>query len=546
MSSPSDSSSEGPGSEGPVPSDSTSVDGTSVDGKSATHEDNAPAADFGGSVNAIFAENAVAKITRTAVDALANNNPPTHYPEYVPQTGPRKGQYALRDADFWTCGFFPGSVYLVLERLIKFPHAVPSLPAASHDSIQTILESTAEAWDGPIRAMAGRTDTHDMAFIVMLSQRARYELYHDARAREAVVTAAYALHSRYNARVGAIRSWDKLDQNGVRIDSLDDDFLVIVDSMINLELLYYVAGLTGDAALATAATAHANTVMRSLFRNESADSSDKDKGGAMHMYSTFHVANFSPRTGALKETRTAQGYARDSTWARGQAWGILGFARTFARTRQPRFARAAAGLANYFLKRLDTAPACVEVAGCAGPRRGRYVPLWDFDAPVTEVDSGSGGEEANKNETENKCGPLRDSSAGIIAANGMLILSQALRGHGADAVLQKDLDADRYLQAAFAIVEDTLALSLARETAEFVPGSLTTEAAAGTTAETAAETTKTTVRDTHADRTFAAILKHATANANARDHDRYWNHGLVYADYYLLEFGNNLLRMGLV
>lgn len=504
-------------SEGPVHSDSTSVDSTPdamdadafSNGKPAARLDTqlqtqAPLLErFGG----IFAENAVAKITRTAVDALIDNDPPTRYPEYVPQTGPDANHYALRDAQFWTCGFFPGCIYLLLERFIKFPHTIPlTLSHTVRARVQATLETTAASWDAPIRAMAGRTDTHDMAFIVMLSQRARHELYHDERARGAVVEAAYALYSRYNARVGAIRSWDTLDQDGVSICSLTDDFLVIIDSMCNLELLYYAAGLTGDDTLAAAATSHADAVMRSIFR-------DKSKNGEVKgapLYSTFHVANFSPVTGALKERRTAQGYARDSTWARGQAWGILGFARTFLRTGAPRFARAAAGLANYFLLHLDTAPACVEVPGCRGPKHGRYVPLWDFNAPVDAAAVAD-------------TGPLRDSSAGIIAANGMLILSQALRGRGPS----QTAEADRYLQAAFDIVEDTLALSLAAETAEFV-----SESTSG-------------VKDTQAGRTFAAILKHATANANARDHHRYWNHGLVYADYYLLEFGNNLLRMGL-
>ncbi|CAK7207666.1 hypothetical protein SEUCBS139899_010477 [Sporothrix eucalyptigena] len=492
-SSPSEASSES--AEGAAHSDNTSVDGTPEVQLKPALQLNSPRLleRFGG----IFAESAVAKITRTAVGALVDNDPPTRYPEYVPQTGEDAGQYALREADFWTCGFFPGCIYLLLERFIKFPHTVPALPA-----VQATLEKTTSSWDGPIRAMAGRTDTHDMAFIVMLSQRARYELYNDARAKEAVVTAARALHSRYHPRVGAIRSWDVLNQNGVQIRSLTEDFLVIIDSMINLELLYYAAGLTGDETLATAATSHADAILRSVVRDESKANSDAP------LFSTFHVANFSPITGEIKELRTAQGYARNSTWARGQAWGILGFARTFLRTGEARFARASAGLANYFLMRLDSAPACVEVPGCHGPRHGRYVPLWDFDAPIDP-------------EAVAETGPLRDSSAGVIAANGMLVLSQALRSMDPAA-------ADRYLQAAFDIVDDTLALSLATETAEFV----STEGGVK-------------VQDTQAGRTFASILKHATANANARDHHRYWNHGLVYADYYLLEFGNNLLRMGL-
>lgn len=497
-------------------SDNTSVDGTldtmdsldtkmvaaSGDGASSSKPLQTPLLHrFGG----IFAENAVAKITRTAVEALMDNDPPTRYPEYVPQTGEDANEYALREADFWTCGFFPGCIYLLLERFNKFPHTI-ALSSKTRALAQKTLEKTAQSWDGPIRDMAGRTDTHDMAFIVMLSQRSCYEQYHDPQAREATIKAAYALYSRYNGTVGAIRSWDKLNQNGVLIDSLTEDFLVIIDSMINLDLMYYVAGITGDDTLAAAATSHADAVMNSVFRDES----KKGDGSATPLYSTFHVANFSPVTGALKELRTAQGYARDSTWARGQAWGILGFARTFLRTGEPRFARAASGLANYFLLRMDNAPDCVEVPGCTGPKHGRYVPLWDFDAPIDP-------------HAVADIGPLRDSSAGVIAANGMLVLAQALRAGG------QTVEADRYLQAAFDIVEDTLALSLAREAAEFVEE----------------ETEVAKVKDSQAGQTFAAILKHATANANARDHHRYWNHGLVYADYYLLEFGNHLLRMGL-
>ena len=41
------------------------------------------------------------------------------------------------------------------------------------------------------------------------------------------------------------------------------------------------------------------------------------------------------------------------------------------------------------------------------------------------------------------------------------------------------------------------------------------------------------------------ILMHATANNNENALERYSDHGLVYADYYFLEFGNKLMRMGL-
>ena len=350
-----------------------------------------------------------------------------------------------------------------------------------------------------------------MSFMVQPSLRQRWELFHDERALNSVLTAASSLYTRYNGTVGAIRSWNKLIQEGVEITSLDDDFLVIIDSMCNLDLLYYAAAHTGRTELADAATQHAKKlVSANLLRPE------KDLGRPGYdgiLYSCFHVINFSPATGEVKDRRTAQGYAADSTWARGQAWGILGYAQTYTWTGDDQFLDVACGMAEYFLLRLETAPAVVERPSASGDgsKIGRLVPLWDFDAPLRE--------------DETAVGPLRDSSAGIIAANGMLILSQALAGRGQGSLGR------RYLDAAVAIVEDTLALCLAGESARLLFG--------GQGAEV-------TTEDVVSGKRFDAILKHATANHNSKDRKRYWDHGLVYGDYYLIEFGNRLLRMGLV
>jgi hypothetical protein len=136
-----------------------------------------------------------------------------------------------------------------------------------------------------------------------------------------------------------------------------------------------------------------------------------------------------------------------------------------------------------------------------GKMVGRYVPLWDFDAPVDEAS------------------PLRDSSAGVIAANGMLLLSQVLVGE--DEGLAR-----RFRDAAMRIVSETVEFSYSREEARFVNDGKQVEDVSGAR--------------------FDAILRNATANHNAKDLDRYSDHGLVYADYYLLEFGNQLLKLGLI
>ena len=404
----------------------------------------------------------------------------------------------FRPKDFWTCGFLPGSIYSLIERLIKYPQAC----AGEHNGkklLQQLLD-LGRTWSDPLFETAKRTDTHDMSFMIQPSMRVRWETLHDSRALNAIITAAEALHTRNNNTVGAIRSWDAMIQNSIDIRDPETNFIVIIDSMCNLDLLYYAAVHTGQHHLAEAATLHAKTLLKCLLRKEA----DEPDGGSM--YSTFHVANFDPRTGVLKQQLTAQGYAAESTWARGQAWGILGYAQTYIWTKEPTFLDAACGLAEYFWLRLLNAPSSVEVPVPGEDRkRGRYVPLWDFDAPVNEAS------------------PLRDSSAGIIAANGMLILAQALLASGSHK------QSSRYVNMATTIVEDTLDFcgSAKSHLVRAEDGTIVSE-------------------DVSKDDHFDAILRNATANNNERSLKRYSDHGLVYGDYYLIEFGNRLLKMGLI
>ena len=395
---------------------------------------------------------------------------------------------------------------MLLERAIKYPGSFPG--GLSRLILAQQLQDLGLIWSEPLHIVAYRTDTHDLGFMIQPAMRQRWELFHDERALKSVLTAAASLYTRYSETVGAIRSWNRMLQQGLEISKIDDNFLVIMDSMCNLDLLYYAAAHTGRSEFADAATRHATTLRKSNLRQEKPREGRRCYNGTM--YSTIHVANFDPATGILKEQRTHQGYSDSSTWARGQAWAILGYAQTYLWTGDPIFLSTACGLAEFFIFRLETAPKAVDVPVTGEQRtRGRYVPMWDFDAVPDEDETGTG--------------PLRDSSAAVIAANGMLVLAQALAGCG-EAELS-----GRFHTLAVMIVEDTLDLCLAQEQAKLTVKGSTIN-----------------VGDVEPGKTFESILKHATANYNPRALQRYWDHGLVYADYYLIEFGNRLLRMSLM
>ncbi|KAJ4307789.1 hypothetical protein N0V84_012493 [Fusarium piperis] len=455
----------------------------------------------------LYGENILAKVYRTATKSLIGEQRfPNYFPEYVPQDGKNAGNYTLREAEFWTCGFFPGTLTLLLERTIKFPRKIcisnensSKVDKISIETIRLHLQTLCDTWTRPLHSMASRTDTHDLGFIVMPSLRLDWELNGNIQSLNSIISAAWSLATTYVPASGAIRSWDLLLKKNLEIRDQKENMIIIIDSLCNLDLLYYAAEhCRNGKELYDIATSHATVLLRSHLREEKPIPLSK-RCYMGPWYSTCHVANIDPRTGELKARLTHQGYDNESTWARGQAWAILGYAQTFMSTKDRTFVRAACGLAEYFLYRLDMAPEYLPIGS-------RYVPLWDFDAPIDDTES-----------------PLRDSSAGAIAANGLLMLSQAMASLGQD-----DL-AGRYRRAAVDIIRDLLGFAQAPEKAHLVKGSVNAIEAEDKTLQR-----------------FDGILKYGTANNNQYSKRRYANHGLVYGDYYLVAFGNRLLQMGLV
>ena len=111
----------------------------------------------------------------------------------------------------------------------------------------------------------------------------------------------------------------------------------IIDSLLNLPLLYSASDTTGDPRYATAALRHAQQLATHIVRDDD---------------STFHTFYWDLVTGEPVRGRTDQGYADDSCWARGQAWGIYGFILNYRASGDPVFLTTARRCADYFLARL--------------------------------------------------------------------------------------------------------------------------------------------------------------------------------------------------
>ncbi|KAH8596304.1 glycoside hydrolase family 88 protein [Bisporella sp. PMI_857] len=425
----------------------------------------------------LYSESTISKVWGIAQRALSKSAPPTLYPEY---TKPGGTSYVYRESDFWTSGFFPGSLYLLLERQRRYPQFVPplpnsGLPPAPHPFQ---LEYACRWWTLNLHRNSLLTTTHDLSFMISPWARKAWDLDHDQKSYETLIAAARTLATRYNPVTQCLRSWDTCVTKRYSFLDPNLDFLVIIDNMLNLDLLFWAAAELRDPRLRDIAIAHAKTTQQHHIRSDS---------------STFHVVNFDQSSGAVKAKMTNQGYSDDSCWSRGQAWAILGFVQTYTWTNDVSFLGTARSCANYFLEHL--------------PSSG--IPPWDFSAPFS-ADTPT------------------DTSAAVIACYGLLLLHEALVAGG---------EQSQYLQKALHLLGAVCSTNMSPP-AKFQSTPIEIPSVEHGVSSEAGEL------EVDMSGGAETILVGATINNYEFAPRRWANHGLVYADYYFLLVGNKLLDMG--
>lgn len=227
-----------------------------------------------------------------------------------------------------------------------------------------------------------QTLDHDLGFLYSLSAVAEYKLTGNPAARELALQAANLLITRFNPKGRYLQAWNFSPEH----TSEEQEYRrgqMIIDCMENLGLLYWASEQTGNPVYRNIAIEHARTAAKYLVRPDG---------------STYHTYIFNSQTGQPVGGRTAQGFADESHWSRGQAWAIHGFTLSYERTGLAEFLETAQRLADYVVGRLGA----VE----------DVVPNWDYELPAE--------------------GPFyKDSSAGAITAAGLLYLAgQVQNGRG--------------------------------------------------------------------------------------------------------------------
>ena len=176
-----------------------------------------------------------------------------------------------------------------------------------------------------------------------------YRVADKSEYKDVIIEAAKSLSTRFRPGAEVIQSWnvDKgwQSQRGWECP-------VIIDNMMNLELLFEASLMTGDSTFYDISVKHADTTMEHHFRDDN---------------SCYHVVDYDLETGEVRNRQTAQGYADESSWARGQAWAIYGYTVCYRYTKDDKYLAQAEKVYDFIFNNKNL-PADL-------------VPYWDYDAP---------------------------------------------------------------------------------------------------------------------------------------------------------------------
>lgn len=267
---------------------------------------------------------------------------------YSPENGVYSRDWGAMMPDFWTNGFWGGIMWQMYD--------------ATGEELYRERARNVSAVLNPLLLKAGKLH-HDVGFMWLPTAVADYKINRNEEAREYALHAAVLLAGRYNPEGQFIRAWNNEGREG----------WAIIDTLMNLSLLFWAGDETKDIRFSQIAVRHAKKAAENHMRPDG---------------SVYHIVAYHPENGEVESYPDGQGYSAQSAWARGTAWAIYGFANSYRHTGEQCFLDASKRAAHFFIAN----------AACSDWRV-----LCDFRAPEEPV--------------------VWDTTAAVCAASGMLELA---------------------------------------------------------------------------------------------------------------------------
>ena len=285
-----------------------------------------------------------------------------------PRTIDKDGNIVYVPIDDWCSGFFPGNIWHMYE-LTGDQKWLP----------------LAEKYTEDLDSVQYLTWHHDVGFMIGSSYLNGYRFAGKEEYKPVIIQTAKSLSTRFRPAAGVLQSWDAdkgwQAERGWKCP-------VIIDNMMNLELLFWASKATGDPSFRNIAISHAEKTMKYQIRKDG---------------SSYHLACYDPETGNFIKGETSQGYSNESTWSRGQGWGIYGFTLCYRETKDPRFLKTAQRMADYYINHPNLP--------------SDKIPWWDFDTHRPGFIPGK------FSKTNKYIQNYRDASAASVTASALLELS---------------------------------------------------------------------------------------------------------------------------